>query len=322
MNTALGSLQKVSPQARGYFICLAGTTLWSFTAIFIRYLMVNSKLLPLAFWRDLFVFLCLGIFFLLFSPRLLKVERTKIRFLAVYGLVLSLFNSIWTISVAMNGAAVSTVLAYSSGGITALIGWRLFRERLDAIKIAAILLSLSGTVLVAGAWQADAWATRPFGILVGLLSGLGLAGYSLMGRAAAIRKINPWSALFYSFGFASLLLLGYNLLLTPLFPDGLLAQVGTARGLFALGFSLVGWSVLVSLAAGPTIGGYGLYTVSLGYLPASVANLIATLEPAMTAAWAFVFLSERLGTAQLIGSLLILIAVMLIRFQKEGVVGG
>jgi DME family drug/metabolite transporter len=71
--------------------------------------------------------------------------------------------------------------------------------------------------------------------------------------------------------------------------------------------------VLVSLAWLPTIGGYGLYTVSLGYLPISVANLIATLEPALTAAWAYLLLGERMVPLQIFGSAMIITGVLLIR---------
>lgn len=44
--------------SQGYIICLVGTLIWAFTAIFIRYLTENYQLpaLVLAFWRDLFVF--------------------------------------------------------------------------------------------------------------------------------------------------------------------------------------------------------------------------------------------------------------------------
>jgi drug/metabolite transporter (DMT)-like permease len=101
---------------RGYLICLTGTVLWSTTAIFIRYLTVTYDLpaLVLAFWRDLTLALCLGLVFLLFRRSLLKLPSGQMRFMLAYGLVLSLFNSLWTISVVLNGAAVSTVLAYSS----------------------------------------------------------------------------------------------------------------------------------------------------------------------------------------------------------------
>ena len=79
---------------------------------------------------------------------------------------------------------------------------------------------------------------------------------------------------------------------------------------------MTAWAVLVILAIVPTIGGYGLYTVSLTYLPASIANVIATLEPAMTAALAFFFLGERFSKPRWLGSLLIIAGVILLRLRE------
>ena len=87
--------------------------------------------------------------------------------------------------------------------------------------------------------------------------------------------------------------------------------------MFWLEKSLNGWGALAFLAIGPTIGGYGLYTVSLGYLPASVANLIATLEPAFTALQAYLFLGEMMTGMQIIGSVVILCAVLFLRWYEN-----
>jgi len=59
------------------------------------------------------------------------------------------------------------------------------------------------------------------------------------------------------------------------------------------------------LAVGPSLVGFSLYTLSLRYLQASVASLIATLEPALTAVMAIYFLSEQLLLWQWIGAALI-----------------
>jgi drug/metabolite transporter (DMT)-like permease len=151
---------------------------------------------------------------------------------------------------------------------------------------------------------------NPLGIMVGLISGLAFAAYSLLGKAASNRGISPWTTLLYTFGAAAAFLLIYNWL--PAAWPG-----GTTQDLFWLGSSLAGWVVLVTLAIGPTVGGYGLYTVSLTYLPASVANLIATLEPALTAGLAFLFLGERLTAVQFYGSLMILAGVVLLRLRDR-----
>lgn len=312
MNPAAPKPQALSRLTKGYIICLIGTVLWSSAAVFIRYLTVNYSLPPLvlAFWRDLFVTLCLTGAIGLFSPSKLRVSRRDLVFLAFYGFILSIFNGTWTISVALNGAAVSTVLAYSSAGFTAIMGWRLFGEQLGTAKIIAVLLSMVGCAFVSGAFDPAAWSLNPIGIITGLFSGIAFAAYSLMGKASAQRKLFPWTVLLYAFGFAAIFLLSFNFLSIghPLnqFDDQMLQ----------LGASLAGWGVLLLLAIVPTMGGYGLYTVSLSFLPASVANLIATLEPTMTAALSFAFLNERFTAPQWIGSILIISGVVILRLYE------
>jgi len=55
----------------------------------------------------------------------------------------------------------------------------------------------------------------------------------------------------------------------------------------------------------------------LTYLPASVANLIATLEPVMTAMLAFLLLGERFKPPQWIGSALVVGSVILLRLKEQ-----
>lgn len=303
----------MSRLTRGYIICLIGTVLWSSTAIFIRHLTETYRMPPLvlAFWRDLILSVVLAAAFAIFNSKILRLERRHWLFILFFGFILSLFNGFWTISVALNGAAVSTVLAYSSGAFTAILGWRLFGEKLGRAKIIAVILSLLGCAFVSGAVDPAAWRVNPLGIITGLISGLAFAGYSLMGKEASHRSINPWTTLIYSFGVAAVFLLAYSQ------APGWLPGALPAPSLLWLGTATAGWVVLILLALGPTVGGYGLYTVSLTYLPASVANLIATLEPAMTAALAFLLLGERFTTQQWIGSTLIIAGVVLLRLYER-----
>lgn len=309
MSDLSSGTKTTTKDSRGYLICLTATAVWSFTAIFIRYL-TDTYLLPplvLAFWRDAFVSVALATVFLVFNRTNFRLARGNLKFMVLYGLILSSFNALWTVSVGLNGAAVSTVLVYSSPAFTALLGWWLFSERVGVVKIIAILLSLIGCVFISGAYDSSAWQVNTIGIITGLLSGLGFAAYSIMGKASAERSINPWTAMLYSFGFGAFFLLLYNL-----FPANL-PVVDSFRNLFWLDGAWMGWAVLVILAVGPTIGGYGLYTVSLSYLPVVVANLIATLEPVMTALLAYFLLGERFTIPQLLGSALIIAGVILLR---------
>ena len=300
---------------RGYPIAVASALILSTTAIFIRYLTQTYKLpaLVLAFWRDSFVAVTMLIVLGILRPRLLRVEGRHIGYLLAYGAMLMLFNSFWTLSVSLNGAAVSTVLAYSSAAFTALLARWLLKERLGWAKVVTIVGCIGGCVLISGALDPSAWQGNVTGIVTGTMSGLWYAGYSLMGRSASQRGLNPWTTLLYTFAFAACFLLLLNLSLGSLLPGAAVHPVD----LLCLGKAVWGWFILFLLAAGPTVAGFGLYNVSLGYLPSSVANLILTLEPAFTAAIAYVVLGEHMTGIQIAGSLLILGSVLFLRISDS-----
>ncbi len=299
---------------RGYITALISAGILSTTAIFIRYLTETYQIpaLILAFWRELFVALCLLPILGLVRPQLLRMERKHLVFLIAYGLVLAFFNSLWTLSVALNGASVSTVLSYCSAGFTALLGWWFLKERLDWGKILTVILTLGGCVLVSGALDPAVWTANILGIITGVLSGLAYAIYSLMGRKASQNGLNPWTTLFYTFAFAAVFLLITNLALGSKLPGA----AALPSDLLWLGNRTTGWFILFVLAIGPTLGGYGLYNVSLVYLPSSVANLVVTIEPVFTAAIAYFLLHERLYSSQIMGSLLILGGVIFLRIYE------
>ena len=84
-----------------------------------------------------------------------------------------------------------------------------------------------------------------------------------------------------------------------------------------LGNSTIAWGILFFLGIAPTLGGFGFYTLSLRYLAPTVANLIATLEPALTAIWAYLLLNEQLNAVQWIGSFLVFTGVILLRWGER-----
>jgi drug/metabolite transporter (DMT)-like permease len=300
-----------SSQARGYTFALLAAAFLSTTAVFIRHLTQTYGIPPLvlAFWRDVFVVLTLAPVLQLYRPNLLRLERRHLAYLLIYGFVLAIFNALWTLSVALNGAAVATVLVYCSAAFTALLGWWLLKESLGWVKILAVALCLGGCVLVAEAYDPVMWGANLIGILTGVLAGLSYAVYSLMGRSASQRGLNPWTTLLYTFGFATVFLLVFNLLPGSLIP-GSAAQ---PADLLWLGSSLAGWAILFVLAAGPTILGFGMINLSLTLLPSSVTNLVLTSEPAFTAMIAFFLLGERLTGVQIAGAVVIISGVVCLR---------
>lgn len=190
---------------------------------------------------------------------------------------------------------MAVVLAYSSPAFTILLARLFMREPLTPGKLAAAVLSLAGCALVAEAHRPEVWQVNPLGLAVGLASGVAFAGYNLAGRWSARRFASSWTVTAYGFLFAA---------------GGLaLTQIGGEP--FSLGTAWEGWGFLVLLALGPSLVGFGLYMLSLRHLPASVAGLVAALEPALTALFAVPILGRGLNGGQWAGAGLIVLAVAL-----------
>lgn len=299
--------------SRGYIIALTATFLWSTTGPLISYLSKTYALpsLVLAFWRDLFVSFGMAVGLLVFSRTRFQLGRPHWKFMVFYGFTLAVFNSMWTFSVQYNGAAVATVLAFSSPAMTAILSRLIFKERFNQVKILSIVLSLIGTTLVSGAHDPAVWRLNPLGIIFGLLTGLFFAFYNLEGKHASDTSVDSWTAMFYSFAIASVFLFAFNIGADAISGKALFSD------LLWLGNSTVAWGILFFLGVAPTLGGFGFYTLSLRYLAPTVANLIATLEPALTAIWAYLLLHEQLNTIQWTGSFLIFTGVILLRWGEK-----
>ncbi len=306
-------MKQTSSLSRGYLIAFIGTILWSTTGVLISYLSKTYSLpsLVLAFWRDLFVSFGMLVGLLLFSRARFHLHRSYWGFMVLYGLTLAIFNSMWTFSVQFNGAAVATVLAFSSRAMTAILSRIFFKERIGWIKIISILLSLTGMVFVSGAQDPATWKLNAAGIIFGLLTGLFFAVYNMEGKHASDKHIDSWTALLYSFACATFFLLLFNLGMD------LFSSKPAFGDLMWLGNSISGWGILFILGVAPTLGGFGFYTMSMRLIPAISANLVATLEPVFTAIWAYFFLGELLRGDQLFGGLLVLIGVILLRVSEN-----
>jgi len=308
------NITKVSSiSSRGYISAFSAVLLWSFSGIIISHLSKTFAVpsLVMAFWSVLFVALGMFTGLLILNRKLFQLNRSYLKFTILYGFTFAVFHSTWTLSVQYNGAAVATFLVYSSPAITAVLSRLIFEEKFNPVKILSIFLSLFGTVLISGVYDLSTWNLNLLGIIFGLLSGPFFAFYNLEGKYSSEHSIDPWTATLYCFTFASIFLVSFNTGIDALSNKSVLSDM------LWLGDSVLGWGLLFLLGIGPTLGGFGLYTLSLRRLTPTVANLIATLEPAFTAIWAYILLHERFDSIQWAGSIFILTGVILLRWGEK-----
>lgn len=306
------SKTKLEAQQRtGYIFAAIATSCLAMTSLFIRELTVTYKIpaLVLAFWRNLLAICILFVVLLIFKRDLLKLDRRHLPFMMLYGLGVILFNITWTLSVIANGPSVSTVIVYSSVPFTAIMAYWLLREPVRLPKVIAIAITLVGCAMVS--LTSTSINLNFGGLLIGLASGLTYAIFTLFSREAGQKGINPWTAFIYSFFFATIYVGLFNLLPFKLVPG----QAATPSAM-VLEMPVIGWILLLGLAIISTIIGFGAYNSSLVHLPAATANMFLTLEPIITAVFAFFLFHERLSVMQLLGGILVVAAVLWIRWYE------
>jgi drug/metabolite transporter (DMT)-like permease len=288
-------------------LSLAATAAWSTSGIIIAYVTSRFRVPPfaLAAWRNLIISFALVGGLCVAARPLLRLERKHVPLFALNGLVLAALSALYPLSVALNGAAVATLLIYIAPVFSAVAARFVLGEPLGPSKIGAVIVGLVGCVLVSGAYDPANWEVNAVGIAVGLGTGVSFAAYGLVGKSVSRRGATAWTTLAYTF-LASTLILFLALradAIVWIADSPLGGQNGWAD-------AVAGWGMLVMLALGPTLGGHGLYVASLAHLPASTATLIVALEPPMTAALAYVLLGERLSGLQVLGGGLVLLAVV------------
>lgn len=252
--------------------------------------------LAVAFWRDAMIAVFLGTL-ALFRPHILKVNRRELRSLAATGIIsIGLYHALWVLSIALNGAAVAIVLIYTFPSFVTLGSWLLFGERPRRIQVGALFVALLGCALLARAYDPAALRLNWLGLLVGFSTGLAHAGYVLFSQRS-VQTRSPWTSLTYTMAFGALALLVLSLLNNP-------------AELVAIGSDPIPWLLLLVLALGPTLGGYGFFTLALRYISGPTASLVAVSEAPAGALLAFLVLGERLDAPQLTGIMLIIGALI------------
>jgi len=219
-------------------------------------------------------------------PALLRIPLPAIPFFLAYGFFGVTLN-FWAYfsAVKYTTLAVAITLLYTYPMFVTLFSALCLGERLTRTKLAAAALTVLGSALVAQIHEAEFLRLNLRGILFGLLTGLSMAIYSILGKRAVARYA-PWTVVLYAFA-----------------GGGLFLALGSGpRLLAAVDYPPVAWLWIVGLALIPSLGGYALFTLGLRDLPASQVSVIATWEVVTAALLGWLLFGEHLTAVQVTGA--------------------
>jgi drug/metabolite transporter (DMT)-like permease len=286
-------------RALGYGLVIAAVTMWSLNASIARSLLDGGiDAFRLSELRALGAWLVLVAVALVVRPAGLRAAAADARRFAVIGI--AGFAAVYvTYFVAIDRLQIGAALTLQYLAPILLLVWLavLHRRRLPRSLWGAALVSLAGCVLVVRAY--DPGSLDALGVAAGLGAAFAYATY-LAGSEQAGRRHHPLVTLVWSFGFGAL----FWLVVQPpwTFPFG---ELGSARDL---------WLAAAVVVVG-TVLPFGCAVAALRHVPAARAAVVATLEPALSALFAFLIHDEGLAAIQVGGGALVLAAVVWVQLQ-------
>jgi drug/metabolite transporter (DMT)-like permease len=286
--------------SRGYLLAATGAALFSLNGIWARYLLDDgvdaarlSQLRSAGAWLILLVVLGLT------RPDLLRVDRRMLPGLALLGVVgLAAVHA--TFFLAIDRLEIGPALTIQYLAPLLLLVWlrTVHGRRIAPSLWGAVALSLVGCFLVVRAY--DAGELDTVGLIAAFASTITFAIY-MVGSERAGHRLEPVTTLFWVFGFATV----FWAVATPWwsFPwEG----VGSADNL----------AFAVALIVAGTLAPFICIVASLRHIPAPRAAVVATLEPALAAVFAWIVLGEELEAVQIAGGAVVLTAVAWVQSRR------
>ncbi|MGB4073250.1 EamA family transporter [Pseudomonas sp.] len=239
-------------------------------------------------------------FLLAAFPAVLFIKRPQIplRWLLAYGLTISLGQFAFLFSAMSVGmpAGLASLVLQSQAMFTLLFAVLLLGERFRLGNLFGLLVAAGGLLLIGS--QGNGLMTQ-----AGFLLTLCAAAMWALGNIVT-RKLGKVNLV-------GLVVWGSLVPPLPLFALSWLLEGPEVIESALRGFSLDTLLVLVYLAFGATILGYGLWSRLLSRYPASQVAPFSLLVPVVGLSSSALLLDERLSSLQLVGALLVLLGLLL-----------
>ena len=250
------------------------------------------------FYRFALAVVMLGMLMMAQGKSLL-VSMKELALLAVLGVVFSTSSITLYFSFCFMDAGIASTLLFVYPVMVAVIMAVLFKEKLTAAAIFAIVLALTGIALL---YEGDGGATlSTVGVLLVMLSSLSYAIYIVVVNKSPLR-ISSLKLTFYVLFFGMLTILANS------FITGIHIQMLTTPRM---------WMCALMLALLPTVFSLVLMVISVHEIGSTPTAVMGALEPLTAVVIGVMVFGEQLTLRLSVGIVLILVAVIIIVAGKS-----
>lgn len=287
---------------KAFLYIAAACVLWGTSGIFVHYLApLGYTSLNMTGIRASVAFICMLGYNIIFNRKALRIDRNGFAFAAAMGISFFGTAAFYFTSMQMTSVSTAVVLMYTAPIYVTVCSVMFLDEKMTKTKLLAVILVITGCVMVSGA--VGGMAFEPWGVLIGILSGICYAAYNLFAKISMRAGVLPESATLYCFLCAS----AVAMIVSD--PIGVIDITCENPGVYITGLFALGIVTCVLP--------YFVYNLGLKSLPAGVASSLGILEPMAATFFSVILFGEELGIVKTLGIVTILLAVVLLGKEKE-----
>lgn len=286
-------------------LAILGGVSWGISGVCSQYLFMKYEVS--ADWLTAVRMLLSGILLLMLAlqrehMRVFKIwkERKDVAWLIAFGLAgLLLCQYTFLAAIKYSNSATATVLQSLNVVLMAIVVSVWNKKQMRKIQIAAIILAISGTYLIATKGNPTSMDISAKGLIFGILAAVGVVIYTLLSRPI----IASWG---------NLTITGWGMLI-----GGMVLFVVTRAWIFPTNLNLPAWIIIAVIVIIGTAVGFSVFLESVKYIGPVKSTLLGCLEPASATILSAVVLGTRFTVVELIGFVLVVGTVFLSVSTKE-----
>lgn len=282
---------------KAVFYVILASVLWGTSGIFVHYLTpYGFTSYQMTAVRAIISFICMLTYVLICDRGLFRIKPKDIIVLLGTGISLFLTANLYFSSMQLTSVSTAVVLMFMAPIYVTVYSAAFFGERMTKSKVMATVCVIIGCALVSGiigGLRFDA-----IGIILGALSGITYAAYTILTKLALRRGLAPATVTLYTFMVVSVI----SLFLLE--PSKLAASIAISPEITL--------PMLVALGIVTFVSPYFLYTLGMRELDAGITASLGVVEPMSATLFSVILFQERLDIFSAIGIALILCAIILI----------
>ena len=200
----------MSDNSKGALLVVAAGTCWGITSIFIKYLSAAGLgEMQISFLRQCFAAIAFAMIIFFSDRSRFRINPKDLWLIMTVGLINGvIFNFLYYYTIIHSRASIAVVLLYTSPVFVMILARIFFKERLTTYKIAALVLTVAGCILVTGV-IGEGYTPPPAAILTGVLTGLAFAMNNIL-TSAAVKKNPPKTVTLYTLIFSFIFLIPFS----------------------------------------------------------------------------------------------------------------